>query len=24
VKTAWSEALEKGIHKLPDGGARKQ
>jgi membrane protein required for colicin V production len=23
VKTAWSEALEKGIHKLPDGGARK-
>jgi membrane protein required for colicin V production len=23
VKTAWSEALEKGIHKLPNGGARK-
>jgi membrane protein required for colicin V production len=23
VKTAWSEALEKGIHKLPDGGAKK-
>ena len=23
VKTAWSEALEKGIHKLPDGEAKK-
>ena len=23
VKTAWSEALEKGIHKLPNGGAEK-
>ena len=24
VKAAWSEALEKGIHKLPDGGVKKQ
>ena len=23
VKTAWSEALKKGIHELPNGGARK-
>jgi membrane protein required for colicin V production len=23
VKAAWSEALEKGIHKLPNGGAKK-
>ena len=24
VKAAWSEALQKGIHKLPDGGVKKQ
>jgi membrane protein required for colicin V production len=23
VKAAWSEALEKGIHRLPNGGAKK-
>jgi membrane protein required for colicin V production len=23
VKTAWNQALEKGVHKLPNGGAEK-